>query len=234
MKVFLAILTIIFSSSVSLSGQELAGDSIETEYFEFSVLGYGNTFFDGIFFEVEVDGEATKVPLAFHPDRRSIVYRANNDLRELRFFSEIENERGKIVRINRGKIRLEGASGRLLLLFREGNSDSGEGDFEIQVIDESEEEWGPGGFRFLNLTGGVLHCRLGRFSGEMQEGLSAIVQFPIDVENLLRLEFSVDVDGARRVVYATETLPEPTGGKLMVIKPPLEMGSLRVRVITIW
>lgn len=222
------------NGSSQLGAQDVESESDLEEQLTFSVLGYGNGFFDGIFFEKEGDEGMEKVELVFFPDRRSPRYTVPADLASLRFFSETTDAKGRTVRVDRGQLRPPTGSERLLLLFREGPAFADKGVFDIQAIDESDDEWGAGCFRFLNLTGGSLQGALGEYAGEIEPGLSAIIRFPLDERRPLRLQFSLEQGGKKRVIYATETLPDANYGKLLVIKPPLEPDSLRIRVVMIW
>ncbi|MDQ8187562.1 hypothetical protein [Pelagicoccus sp. SDUM812002] len=200
----------------------------------FQVIGYGDSFFDDILFEREKEGETVRVSLVFHPDRRSAPYQIAADTSEVRFFSVEKNQQGRERRVERGRARFPSGGGDALLLFETGPAFAQKGTYRITVMDESEEEWGPGCFRFLNFSGVPLHCQLGEFSGALEEGLSGVVGFPLEGREPLPLRLGVDADGKRKIVYATETLPDLNSGKLLVIKPPHAPNSLRLRVLTLW
>lgn len=216
-------------------GSFLFGEELEDESILFRVLGYGPDFFDGIKFERETDEGAEIETLAFQPDRRSRVYRMPSSEASLTFFREEMSDEGDgLVRRLLGVVELEPDERELTLVFIEESESADEDSFLILPLNESEEVWGAGCFRFLNLSGAPLEMSLGELDGPLGQGISEVVRFKLsEPRELLKLRLSLQWEGRRQVIYSTRVLPDLRRGKLFVVKPPLEEGSLKIRVLPV-
>lgn len=202
---------------------------------DFYVLGYGEGLFEGIRYETtDPDGEKEEVMLEFIPDQRSFPYPLSENVDRLSFFaiSEIPDgtEKRKIV----GSVEIQSDGSDVLLIFLEDEGFQESGEYKILAFSESEENWGPGKFRLLNLSGAALQVDFGRERFELSDGSSKIVSFDIDDRIAQRLQIAVFWNGNSRDVLNTWLLPDRNYGKLLVLKPPLHAGSLKLRIATIW
>ncbi len=212
-----------------LNGQE------EVEQKRFRVLGYGDGLFQGIFFEREgFEEEVEKVELVFSPDRKSRPYQLPASQNRVVFYREVENGDKPSARVEVGTVDWKSESTKATLVFLEP-LDFVEGqEYRILFIDESPAVWGAGCFRFLNLSGAALEGRLGNRGIELGQGLSEVYSMAGEERKPIRLSLFLDWEGERSMVYSARTIPDAKFGKLVVVKPPLELGSLRVRVDTLW
>lgn len=210
-----------------------AQDNAETNYFR--VLGYGDGLFQGIFFEREgLEGEKEMVELAFTPDRKSRPYQIPTDSSRVVFYREEDAGQNSKRRIEVGRVSWAASASAATLVFLEQSDFSETKEFGILFIDESPESWGAGDFRFLNLAGADMDIRLGDETFALEQGLSQIYTVSGKTRVPFRLSLFVDWEGERRMVYSMRTIPDAKHGKMFVLKPPTELGSLRVRVIPLW
>lgn len=207
----------------------------KTEKNVFRVLGYGDGFFQDIFFEREgFEGEIETVVLGFAPDRRSKPYQIPIDTDSVVFYREQDTGQDSKSRIEVGRVEWAPGASVATLLFLELSEFAENKEYRILFIDESPEQWGGGDFRFLNLAGSELDLRLGDETFDLQQGLPQTYTVSGKTTEPIRLSLFVDWEGERHMVYSIRTAPDPRFGKFMVIKPPTDPESLRIRVITIW
>lgn len=202
----------------------------------FRVLGYGNSHFEGIFLEVG-DGRSAEeqIALEFLPNRKSVPIDLGGRYDRLAFFADSTNARGKSVKAEIGRIDWPEDAEKLLLVFLERESSDGLApSFEILVMDESKAVWGQRCVRFLNLTGVGLDVRMKDFAFPLGEGLTDIIRFEGEHSVPMTLELSLPWRGKREVVYSARFVADQHSPKLLVVKPPLVEGSMRVAIDTIW
>jgi len=63
---------------------------------------------------------------------------------------------------------------------------------------------------------------------------SRIYRFEGDQMRTQRLRLLVPWQGRNRIVYSARFSPDPNLAKLIVVKPPQQENSMRVRVETLW
>ncbi|MBC2605387.1 hypothetical protein [Pelagicoccus albus] len=216
----------ILISALSVKGQEDGA--------EFRVLGFGDGFFEGICFENETESEPTVVELGFYPDRRSRLYRLETRPLSLVFFSEEASKDGNLTRVELGRARWPAGADKALFVFFETSDFETAGKYEILSVDESSEKWKAGSVRFLNLSGAELELKLGDVSAVLPEDFSPIFDFDPDVWSVLPLSLRVNWQGEKRSVYSSQYRVDGNHPKLLLIKPPREEGSFRVRVLNLW
>lgn len=197
----------------------------------FTVVGYGESFFDGLKF---LDEEKEEIELAFIPNRRSRTYLLPNKKGRIEFFIEAKNERRRTIRVPQAVVDIdEGISAALLIFMFEGENRR-QLPYAIQVIDESPEQFGPGDYRLLNLTGVPMKAQLGDEVLDSDLGLSRMVSIPINRDGSMSIRLAVQTRDGWKIVHSTSTRPDRLYGSLLVLKPPLEEGSYRIRVERLW
>ncbi|MBK1876529.1 hypothetical protein [Pelagicoccus mobilis] len=200
---------------------------------EFRVLAYGDGLFEGVFFEDASEGEPKRVYLEFLPNQKSRKYSVVEAKGTIEFFQEVEEE-GALVQIEVGRAEFEQESEVLLLVFFETSDFEESQEYEVLTLDESDRVWRAGCVRFLNLSGAELLGQIGEVSLQLPHDASEVVCFEEGNRDARRIQLRVRWEGSERVVYSSRFLPDPNHPKLMVIKPPLEERSLKVRVETLW
>lgn len=201
---------------------------------EFRVLGYGDGFFEGVFFERAVEAGKEKVYLRFLPNQKSRRYLLPEGERSVSFYREIDGEEGETRKVQVADYSFPGDSERSLLVFFETSDFERSRRYEIVSLDESPAVWHAGCVRFLNLSGAEL---TGQFDGspfEVPHDVSETLYFDPDDRTIRNFKLSVPWAGRERVVYSSRFSPDPQHPKLLVIKRPLEEGGLKVRVETLW
>ncbi|EDY81125.1 hypothetical protein VDG1235_742 [Verrucomicrobiia bacterium DG1235] len=223
---------IVFALGLSLSASFAYGQ--EAELKRFRVLGYGDGFFEGVFFERMEADEPVAVELGFMPNRKSQSYDVPESEDSVSFFRLEKGPHDSVKRVEVGRVRWPPRVERALLVFFEAEDFVETGQYEILVLDESPEVWKAGCFRFLNLSGAELNCRLGEERFVLSHDESEIYSFDPESAGVMRLQLMVPWEGKNRLIYSTRVIPDKNYAKLLVIKPPIEEGSLQVRVENLW
>lgn len=200
----------------------------------FRVLGYGEGFFEGIHFEYEKEDEAAIRVLRFLPNQRSRRYVLPVGASKVSFYRLEKTPKGGDMKVEVGSVRLLEGSEATLLVFFETADFASAGQYAIKQLDESPDVWSAGCFRFLNLTGAELACRIGERSLTLPLDSSEILQFDPTANGPLRLRLSVFWQGENKTVLSTYVVADPLHPKLLVIRPPAVVGSLSVELQTLW
>lgn len=200
---------------------------------QFRVVGFGESFFEGLRYESE-RGETQE--LKFLPDRRSRLYPIYRDMREIEFFVEDLDDRGRPQRVAQAKALVEPGARQVLFVFLgEGVGATGrELAYQTLVLDESPGRFGPGDIRMLNLTSAPLDGRLGEGTVRLEPRSSALARVVSEPPQPVGFSLFVDAGSRRRLVCETRLMPDSMYGLLYVIKPPSQSGSLRVRLEKLW
>jgi len=193
----------------------------------FSVMAYGDDFFEGIKF---VDAEERRVDLEFRPDRRSKVYAYDPEDSKIIFFREVVDEKGVVRDVPVAEADVEDIGERALIVFFESRAEDSPYPYALRVADESEAAFSGGGFRFLNVCNVPLFWRIGSESGEFGTGFSPVVSYEADDRGARSIALAIRVGEEWKIVFSTRSQSHPDLGTLFVVKPPLEKNSLHVRV----
>lgn len=211
----------------ALEQEQTVEDSLHRESIQFRVMAFGDDLFAGFKFEDEL-GETTE--LTFNPYRRSVAYYHPRKERILTFFDEAEDSRGKLMRRELARVDVSDISSRALLVFSDVPDAGAQLPYSISIVDESDGVFGPGTFRFLNLTGARLALLAGESRVSLPGGFSDVLQFDANDRAPIRFRFAVWSEGDWRSVFSTRRQSHERAGTLFILKPPLEPDSFRIRV----
>lgn len=200
----------------------------------FRVLGFGDGYFEGLTFELESADGVKTLPLEFLPNRKSRTQKVSAEQSRLKFYYEAIDSQGNSVAKALDVVDWPDSAEKLLIVFLQLDVGGNEPVYDILVFDESPSVWGPRCARFLNLSGARLDVKIRDFAFPLEEGPSDILCFEGEYSIPMTLELSLPWDGKRETVYSARFFADQYSPKLLVVRPPVVEGSLRVEVITIW
>lgn len=200
----------------------------------FRVLGYGDHFFDGIYYKEQRESGEIRIALAFLPNQKSRNYFIPSEVRKLSFFKEMDLGNEKLLEVEVASVRFDENQKRALLVFFETSDFSESNRYEVLQLDESPDVWTAGCFRFLNLSGAELICRMGNTEMLLPFDASEIVRFDPESHGAMPLRLSVPWQDTERIVLSMRVAPDPHYPKLFVVKPPLKNGDFKVQLDTLW
>ena len=199
----------------------------------FRVLGYGDSRFEGLLFK---DAEGELVALEFQPNRRSRSYVLPEGRSQLVILTRTTDSRGREKLDTVARVDLISGAKQQLLLFIAtiSSTDSSLINYEVTALDESPEAFAPGDVRIVNLSGATLKAQLGSALFDVEPGVVPMKRLPLDSDVPQPMRFAVAYNDDWRVVHSTVTRADARYGTLLVLKPPAEEGSLRLRVERVW
>lgn len=197
----------------------------------FRVLGFGDSRFEALCFW---DEDKNLVPLAFTPNRRSRLYPVPKGASRLEILERSVDAKGKEILNTVGVADLDGSASLQLLLFLATGYGADSVRYSIETLDESPKAFGPGAVRFVNLSGASLKGQLGDAVFDLENQAMQLHRLPLGVQESQPFRLAVLSDNEWRIVHSTMTRADERYGTLLVVKPPVNEDSLRVRVERIW
>lgn len=216
----------VVSLLATLSASLCAHEGPEQDLFTFTVMAFGDSMFEGIRFE---NAKGDFEELSFDPYGRSRAYRVDSDERDLEFFSEV-TRKGKVSHQRIGRFDASSMGYRGLLVFYPNYQGQGDLRYQIIGVDESDANFGPGAFRFLNLTGTGLLSRIAEEEQLLETGFSDVFRFDSEDRKPISFQFAAKVKEKWKLVYATKRQSDKRRGTLFILKPPSSIDSLKIRV----
>lgn len=208
-------------------GDALYNKASEEDSLVFTVMGFGESMFEDILFE-NVDGDLQE--LVFDPYGRSRAYRVPKGERVIEFLKEVAYANGKVRRQSIARFDTSDISRRGLLVFYPNYARDGDSLYNIIGVDESDDRFGPGAFRFLNLTGTGLLTQIESQEQLLSTGFSDVFQFDYENRKPISFQFAAKVKDQWKLVYATKRQSDMRRGTLFILKPPAKIDSLKIGV----
>ncbi len=199
----------------------------EEQKLYFTVMAFGNDMFQDIMFE---DVYKRRLNLDFKPDARSQFYVVPLLGKRIRFFRELVDEEGRMIDSEVAVANVSEISKQALLVFLDIRDRETGNPYTVYVASESPSDFGPGAFRFLNLSGAPIMWRIGNESALVDFGFSKTILRDPTSPTFFPIQLAVRHQDAWNIVFSTKTVADPGYGTLYIIKPPIDPNSLKVRV----